>query len=174
MSKTSFNLGRIRGVVFDVDGVLSPSTIPMNEAGVPMRMVNIKDGYALQLAVKCGIKIAIITGADTPSIKVRYNALGITDIYMKAAEKLPILNLWLEKEGLKYDEVAYCGDDIPDIIAMRNVGLAVAPADAAHEVKQIAGYITCANGGYGVARELLEQMLRAKHLWMNESTAFGW
>jgi 3-deoxy-D-manno-octulosonate 8-phosphate phosphatase (KDO 8-P phosphatase) len=174
MSKTSFDLSKLKGIVFDIDGVLSPSTIPMNDAGVPMRMVNIKDGYAMQLAVKCGLKIAIITGANTESIKVRYNALGIDDVYLKAAEKLPILEEWLSKEGLSAHEVAYCGDDIPDIIPMRKVALAVAPADAAHEVKQIAHYITTANGGYGVARELLEQVLRAKRLWMNDSKAFGW
>lgn len=174
MSKTSFDLSKLRGVVFDVDGVLSPATIPMNDEGVPMRMVNIKDGYAMQLAVKCGIKIAIITGANVESIAVRYNALGIDDVYLKASDKLPVLHRWLQKEGLRADEVAFCGDDIPDIIAMRHVGLAVAPADAAHEVKQISNYITSAIGGHGVARELLEQVLRAKHLWMNDSTAFGW
>lgn len=174
MSKTSFDLGAIHGVVFDVDGVLSPSTIPMNDEGVPMRMVNIKDGYAMQLAVKRGLKIAIITGANTPSIAVRYKALGINDVYLKAAEKLPILQQWLDKEGLAPKEVAYCGDDIPDYQVMNYVGLAVAPADAAHEIKGIADYITVANGGHGVARELLEQILRAKDLWMSDQTAFGW
>lgn len=174
MSKTSFDLSTINGVVFDVDGVLSPSTIPMNESGVPMRMVNIKDGYAMQLAVKRGLKIAIITGANTPSITVRYNALGIKDVYLKAAEKLPVLNEWMAKEGLQASEVLYCGDDIPDITAMEVVGLAVAPADAAHEVKDMAGYITEAAGGYGVAREVLEQILRAKEMWMSDSKAFGW
>jgi 3-deoxy-D-manno-octulosonate 8-phosphate phosphatase (KDO 8-P phosphatase) len=174
MSKTNFDLSTIRGVIFDVDGVLSPSTIPMNDDGVPMRMVNIKDGYAVQLAVKRGLKIAIITGANTPSIAVRYNALGIEDVYLKAAEKVPIMQQWLKKEKLKPQEVAYCGDDIPDIPAMQKVGLAVAPADAAHEVKEIAYYVTHAQGGYGVARELIEQILRAKDMWINDNKAFGW
>lgn len=174
MSKTSFDLSKLRGIVFDVDGVLSPSTIPMNDQGVPMRMVNIKDGYAMQLAAKCGIRMAIITGANTESIRVRYEALGIKDVYLRAAEKMPVLKMWLEQEGLSLADVAYVGDDIPDIVPMREVALAVAPADAAHEVKQVAKYITVADGGHGVARELLEQVLRAKHLWMNESKAFGW
>lgn len=174
MSKTNFDLSRIRGVVFDVDGVLSPSTIPMGDDGVPQRMVNIKDGYALQLAVKRGIKIAIITGANTESLRLRYAALGIEDIYLKAAQKMPVLKQWLDKEGLGADEVAYCGDDIPDIPPMRAVALAVAPADAASEVKAVAGYVTVAAGGYGVARELLEQMLRVRGLWLSDDTAFGW
>lgn len=174
MSKVNYPLDQIRGVVFDVDGVLSPSTIPMSEAGIPMRMVNIKDGYALQLAAKSGIKIAIITGANTESLHVRYNSLGIHDVYLRAAHKLPVLQKWMAEQGLEPAQVAYCGDDIPDISCMRHVGLPVAPADAAPEVRGIAKYITVANGGYGVARELLEQVLAAHGKWMSDADAFGW
>lgn len=174
MSKIDHPLTNIRGVVFDVDGVLSPSLVPMSDDGVPMRMANLKDGYALQLAVKCGLKIAIITGANTESIRTRYSALGIHDIFLSSAQKLPILTKWMKDNDLHPDEVAYAGDDIPDIPPMQAVGLAVAPADAAAEVKQGARYITTASGGYGVARELLEQILRAKGQWMNDTKAFGW
>lgn len=174
MSKTDFDLQTIRGVVFDVDGVLSPSTIPMNEQGVPQRMVNIKDGYAMQLAVKRGLKIAVITGADTHSIIHRYALLGIKDVYIKASDKKPVLEQWLARNGLTAEQVAYVGDDIPDIQCMQHVGLAVAPADAAVEVKEISRYITQAQGGYGVARELLEEILKAHGLWMSHADAFGW
>ncbi len=174
MSKTAFDLRRIQGVIFDVDGVLSPSTIPVGDDGVPRRMVNIKDGYAMQLAVKRGLHIAIITGADTPAIVNRYTMLGIKDIYIKAADKGPVMDRWLAENGLSKDDVAYVGDDIPDIQCMRRVGLAVAPADAAAEIKDTAQYITQASGGYGVGRELLEQILKAKDLWMSHADAFGW
>lgn len=174
MSKINYDLSSIRGIAFDVDGVLSPSTIPMGADGVPQRMVNIKDGYALQLAVKCGLKIAIITGADTESLRVRYGALGIKDIYLKASHKLPILKEWMESNELNSEEVAYCGDDIPDLPAMHAVGLAVAPCDADVEIKAAANYITVASGGYGVARELLEQILRARGEWLTDAKAFGW
>lgn len=174
MSKINHPLTNIQAIAFDVDGVLSPTLIPMNEDGVPMRMANLKDGYALQFAVKCGIKIAIISGANTESIRTRYNALGITDIYLAAAQKLPILQQWMQQNNLSPADVAYCGDDIPDIPPMQAVGLPVAPADAAVEVKQAAKYITNADGGHGVARELLEQILRAKGLWMQDTKAFGW
>ncbi len=169
-----YDLTKIRAAVFDVDGVLSPSTVPMNDAGVPMRMVNIKDGYAMQLAAKKGLKMAIITGADTPSIAVRYNALGIKDVYLKAADKLPLLDRWMDANGLLPEEVAYVGDDIPDIPALRRVGLSIAPADAAVDVRRIVSYISPVDGGHGVARELLEQVLRAKGLWMTHADAFGW
>lgn len=174
MSKINHPLTNIRAIAFDVDGVLSPTLIPMNENGVPMRMANLKDGYALQFAVKCGLKIAIISGANTESLRTRYGALGITDIYLSAAHKLPILQKWMQENDLNPQDVAYCGDDIPDIPPMQVVGLPVAPADAAVEVKQAAGYITSAMGGYGVARELLEQILRAQGKWMQDTKAFGW
>lgn len=174
MSKIAYDLSRIKGVVFDVDGVLSPSTIPMDADGHPSRMVNIKDGYALQLAVKRGIHIAIITGADTPALKVRYQGLGITDIYLKAAHKEPVLREWMALRGLRPDEVAYVGDDIPDIKPMQVCGLSVCPADAAVDVKAISLYISPVTGGYGVARDLLEQLLRVRGEWMSDHKAFGW
>ena len=174
MSRIDYDLRLIRGIVFDVDGVLSPSTIPMAPDGMPMRMVNIKDGYALQLAVKCGLKMAIITGADSMAIDVRYRALGIRDIYLKASHKVPLLREWMHRNKFTRDEVAYVGDDIPDLEAMRLVGLKVCPADAATDIRMIADYISPVNGGHGVARDLLEQMLRAQGIWMADEKAFGW
>lgn len=174
MSKIDYPLEKIKGVAFDVDGVLSPSTVPMSDNGVPQRMVNIKDGYALQHAVKCGLKIAIITGANTESLIRRYGALGIKDVFLSAAHKLPILEKWMADNCLNNDEVAYMGDDIPDITCLQQVGLPAVPADAASEVKVGARYITNAAGGYGAARELLEQILRAQGKWMHDTEAFGW
>lgn len=174
MSRIDYDLTAIRGIAFDVDGVLSPSTIPMGADGYPQRMVNIKDGYALQLAVKMGLEIAIITGAWSESIANRYKSLGITDIHLKADYKLPVLEDWMERRGLSSHEVAFVGDDIPDIPAMQNVGLPVAPADAAPDVRAIACFITKSDGGYGVARELIEEILKSKGLWMTSDKAFGW
>ncbi|MBO4945571.1 MAG: HAD hydrolase-like protein [Muribaculaceae bacterium] len=174
MSRIDYDLTLIRGIAFDVDGVLSPSTIPMAPDGMPMRMVNIKDGYAMQLAVKCGIDMAIITGADANAIAVRYNALGIKDVYLKAAHKVPLLNDWMKRHGLKREEVAYVGDDIPDMEAMKIVGLKVCPDDAATDIRMMADYISPVKGGYGVARDLLEQVLRARGQWMSDEKAFGW
>lgn len=174
MSKIDYDLTLIDGLVFDIDGVLSPSTVPMGTDGAPMRMVNVKDGYSIQLAVKKGIKIAIISGAADEALLKRYNALGVTDIYLKAADKMPCLLDWLEKTGLTPERVAYMGDDIPDICVMQAVGLPCAPRDADEGVKAVARYITQANGGYGAGRELVEQVLRAKGLWMSHADAFGW
>jgi 3-deoxy-D-manno-octulosonate 8-phosphate phosphatase (KDO 8-P phosphatase) len=174
MSKIDYDLTKIKAIAFDVDGVLSPSTIPMDENGIPRRMANIKDGYAMQLAVKRGLHMAIITGADTPSVAKRYNMLGIEDVYLKASMKLPILKEWMSRYGLQPEQVAYVGDDIPDIQAMNYVGLAVAPKDADVEVKRVARFVSTADGGHGVARELLEEIMRAQGCWMSDEHAFGW
>ena len=110
----NYDLTKIRALVFDVDGVLSAETITLHPNGEPMRTVNIKDGYALQLAVKCGLHVAIITGGRTESVRKRYEGLGITDIYMGAAVKTKEFAELLSKYNLKPEEVLYMGDDIPD------------------------------------------------------------
>lgn len=174
MSKIDYDLTLIKGIVFDVDGVLSPSTIPLGADGVPSRMVNIKDGYALQLAVKLGYKIAIITGGISDAVQKRFSALGIKDIFMGSSMKIDILKTWMTDNELVPEQVAYVGDDIPDMQTMLHVGMPVAPADASADILGIARYISPVNGGYGVARDLLEEILRANGQWLNTSKAFGW
>lgn len=174
MSGIDYNLKKIRGFAFDVDGVLSPSTIPMSDSGEPMRMVNIKDGYALQLAVKKGYHIAIITGGRTESVRFRYEALGIKDVFLGASHKIDIFKTWMKSRGLAPEETLYMGDDIPDLHCMREAGLACAPCDACHEALKIASYISRSIGGYGCGRDVIEQVLRANGDWMSDETAFGW
>lgn len=174
MSRIDYDLTKIKGIVFDVDGVLSPSTIPMNSEGVPMRMVNIKDGYALQLAVRSGLDIAIITGGREEAIRKRYEALGVTDIYLGSSHKLPILKEWANGKGLEMEEIAYMGDDIPDLLCLRAVGLPTCPHDAAWEVKSESRYISPFTGGYGCGRDLIEQVLKVRGQWLDDDLAFGW
>lgn len=174
MSGINYDLKKIRGFAFDVDGVLSPSTIPMSEAGEPMRMVNIKDGYALQLAVKKGYHIAIITGGKTESVRFRYEALGIKDIFLGAAHKIDIFRMWMLRCGLSPEETLYMGDDIPDLKCMHEAGLACAPADACHEILASAHYVSRINGGYGCGRDVIEQVLKANGDWLSDEKAFGW
>ncbi len=170
----NYDLTKTRAFVFDVDGVLSPSTIPMGADGVPCRMANIKDGYALQLAIKQGYKIAIITGGISEAVKNRYNALGITDVFMGSAMKLPILRGWMADNELTSESTVYVGDDIPDYECMLEAGLSVAPADAASEILSVAGYVSQAEGGHGVARDIIEQVMKAQGKWMSTEKAFGW
>lgn len=174
MSAINYDLKKIRGIAFDVDGVLSSSLIPIHLSGEPMRMMNTKDGYAIQLAVKHGINIAVITGANSDSIYKRFYNLGVKDIYTGASIKLPYFNEWKEKRGMEYDEIVYVGDDIPDYDVMKLAGLPVAPADAANDIKSIAKYISPFKGGEGCGRDIIEQILKAQGKWLNDPRAFGW
>ena len=169
-----YDLKKIKAFVFDVDGVLSPSTIPLGEDGYPRRMANVKDGYALQLAVKKGYRIAIISGGKGEPIYARFSSLGIDSIYLNASKKLPILKEWMEKKGLQPEEVIYMGDDIPDLQCMRHVGLPCAPFDACNEARQTALYISNFTGGYGCARDILEQVMKAQNNWLNDPEALHW
>ncbi|MDD2960856.1 MAG: HAD-IIIA family hydrolase [Muribaculaceae bacterium] len=174
MSGINYDLSKIKGFAFDVDGVLSASQIPLHPSGEPMRMINIKDGYALQLAIKHGYHIAIITGGNTESVKRRFEGLGIPDVYMGAAVKLPILESWMEKHKLKPEEVIYMGDDIPDFEAMIKIGLSACPADAASDILKIAGYVSPYAGGAGCGRDIIEQVMKAQGEWLSDKRAFGW
>lgn len=169
MSKIDYDLTKIRGLAFDVDGVLSPSTVPLDVSGLPLKMCNVKDGYALQLAVKNGLKIAVISGGTSRAVINRMHLLGIFDIWENASDKLPAMIEWMNKNGLTKEEVVYMGDDIPDLRCLRKAGLPCCPYDAAWEVKQESAFISAHSGGYGAVRDIIEQVLRAQNLWQPDA-----
>lgn len=170
-----YDLTKIKALVFDVDGVLSANTVSINEAdGAPNRTANIKDGYALHLAAQQGIRLCIITGGKSIGVYRRYRVLGVEDIYQGVSHKLPVLKRWMEVRGLRREEVCYMGDDVPDIPSLRFAGLSCCPADAAFEARDASIYISPIAGGMGCVRDVAEQVLKAKGLWMNEADAFGW
>lgn len=169
-----YDLTKIKAVAFDVDGVLSAETIVLASNGEPLRTVNIKDGYAIQLAQKQGLRVAIITGGRTEAVRLRYAGLGVEDIYMGSAIKIKTYEEFCSKYGLHDEEILYMGDDIPDLEVMRRVGCPCCPADACPEVRDISIYVSHCKGGYGCGRDVLEQVLRAHGKWMNDEKAFGW
>lgn len=173
MSSINYDLTKIKAFIFDIDGVLSKQTIALSSDGEPLRTANIRDGYAINLAIKNGYGVAIITGANTDSIRIRYEALGVRHIYLKSSIKMTNFLDYLGQTGYKPEEIVYFGDDIPDYHVMCQVGLPVAPADAAPEIKEIAKYISRFDGGEGVGRDVIEQVLKVQGNWMNEE-AFGW
>ena len=170
----NYDLNKIRAIIFDIDGVMSAETINLDADGVPLRTVNIKDGYAIQLAMKLGLRIAILTGARVDSVRVRYEGLGVEDIYIGCAVKIETYDRFLAKYGLSDDEVMYMGDDIPDLEVMRRVGCPVCPKDACSEIKDVSVYISDRKGGYGCGRDVIEQTLRAQGKWVMNAKAFGW
>lgn len=173
MSRIDYDLRKIKAIAFDMDGVLSASTVAVREDGTLQRHSNVKDGYALQLAVRCGLEIAIISGAKDLSMLPAYKSLGLKDIFFHSADKEERMMKWMTDRNLKAEEVAYVGDDIPDIPAMRLVGLPCVPADASIEAKAEALYISPVNGGCGVARDLIAQILTVQGKWM-KADCFSW
>lgn len=174
MSKFATDLSQIEAVIFDVDGVLSRTTTVMNEAGIPMRTANVRDGYAIKEAARCGITIGIISGAFADNVPKRYGPLGVKHIYMGQASKRQALEHFVKKSGVPLERILFCGDDIPDIAVMKLCGCAIAPQDAAPEVKAIAHQILPVRGGEGVARMVLEELLKMKGLWLKDEGAFEW
>ncbi len=170
----NYDLTKVKAIIFDVDGVLSLNTIQMSAEGMPVRTVNIKDGYAIQLAVKMGLRLAIISGGTDKGVEERYRKLGMKDIFMSCSTKIKVLNQYLADNDLKADEVIYVGDDIPDYEIMQVVGCPCCPADACSDIKAISTYVSPYEGGMGCARDIIEQVLRAQGHWLSSAKAFGW
>jgi 3-deoxy-D-manno-octulosonate 8-phosphate phosphatase (KDO 8-P phosphatase) len=164
---------QIKGFVLDVDGVLTDGSVVVMENGDQVRIMNIKDGYALQLAVKCGYTVAIISGGRSIGVKNRLEGLGVQHIYMGSGEKLPVFERFLQDSGLKAEEVIYIGDDMPDIPVMQTVGISIAPADAAKDVLKIASWVSALQGGKGCVREVIEMVMKSQGRWY-ASDSFIW
>ncbi|MDA9554739.1 HAD hydrolase family protein [Pelobium sp.] len=158
-------LKNITTFIFDVDGVLTNGNILVTETGEQLRQYNIKDGYAIQLAIKKGYQVAVITGAKTEAVNLRLQGLGIQHIYLNASYKMEPFLDFLSKTGLKREEIVYVGDDLPDQEIMEQVAIAVAPADAVEEIKAVSSYISPFYGGAGVARDIIEKVLKVQGKW---------
>lgn len=163
----------IKAVIFDFDGVLSDGKILVLPDGEQLRYSSVKDGYALQLAVKKGLKIVVISGGKSESMIRRFEALGITDYFLDVSNKKYVFDEYLKQNNLDYNQILYMGDDIPDYEIMKLVSIATCPADAVEEIKNISHYISKFNGGNGAARDVLEQVMKIQNLWF-DNDAFHW
>jgi 3-deoxy-D-manno-octulosonate 8-phosphate phosphatase (KDO 8-P phosphatase) len=173
MTNFKEDLVKVKAFIFDIDGVLSLQTINLNSFGVPNRTVNLRDGYALQLAIKKGYLVGVISGSNSKEYQRRLKLLGVKDIYLNSRTKLEHFNYFLKKHNLNSSDVLFMGDDIPDFEVMKKAGVAVCPADADSEIKQISSYISDKRGGEGCVRDVIEQVLRLHKNWM-DSGAFTW
>jgi 3-deoxy-D-manno-octulosonate 8-phosphate phosphatase (KDO 8-P phosphatase) len=153
--------------IFDVDGVLTDGTVLVLENGLQARRMSIKDGYALQLAIKKGYRLLVISGAAASPVIDRLNKLGITDIHMGLSDKKAFIKNFISNKNLSADQVLFMGDDIPDLSAMSVVGLPVCPADAVMEIKEVSKYISPLNGGCGCVRDVIEKVLKLKGDWQH-------
>ena len=158
-------LSNITTIILDVDGVLTNGLVTIMSDGQLLRQMNIKDGYALKTAVDAGLRICIISGGKNDGVKTRLENLGIKDVYLGIHNKIEKYYEILDGYQLVKDEIAYMGDDIPDVPVMKLVGLPCCPQDAVAEVKAISKYISHKNGGEGCVRDILEQILKVQGKW---------
>lgn len=164
-------LKNISAFVLDVDGVLTNGTLLLTEAGEQLRQFNIKDGYALQLAVKKGFKIAVISGAKSKGVEARIKGLGIKDVFLGVDSKPEVYHDFLNSSGLSSGQVLFIGDDIPDLQLMKLAGLSACPSDAVEEIKALADYISPRKGGDACVREILEKVLKIQGCWLDDEVS---
>jgi len=155
-------------LIFDIDGVLSASNVLISEKGELLRSTNVKDGYILRYAIQKGLRVIILSGGLNEAVKIRYDALGIPDVIIKSKRKIEDFANLKAKYNLDEEKTLYMGDDIPDYELLKIVGVACCPADAADEIKEISLFVSSKKGGEGCVREITEQVLRAKGLWMDD------
>ena len=155
----------IKTFVFDVDGVLTDGTLLILKDGQMCRSMNIKDGYALQLAIKKGYRIVIISGGTSEEVKERLQRLKLTDVFMQVEDKQAFLLDYVKNNNLSWNEMLFMGDDIPDYSCMLLTALACCPADAVPEIKSISKYISAYKGGEGCVRDVIEKVLKLNNDW---------
>ncbi|UEG49308.1 HAD-IA family hydrolase [Ferruginibacter lapsinanis] len=160
----------IKTFVFDVDGVLATDTLLVLSGGEMARNMNSKDGYALQLAVKKGYRVVIISGGLSEAVRERLNRLGIQDVFLGVNHKKEKLQQYVAENNLSLNETLYMGDDIPDYTCMQLVGLPCCPADAVPEIKEISKYISPIIGGGGCGRDVIEKVLKLNNDWGLDTT----
>ncbi|WP_242086388.1 KdsC family phosphatase [Aestuariivivens sediminis] len=158
-------LEHITTFIFDVDGVLTDGSVIVTTKGEMLRTMSIKDGYAIKMAVNKGYNIGIISGGTNEGVRLRLEGLGVKDIYLGAHNKMEQLNIYFSKRGIKHENVLYMGDDVPDIPAMKMIGLPCCPQDAVPEIKAISKYVSHKKGGKGAARDVIEQVLKVQGKW---------
>ncbi len=169
MSNTLSLFTNIKVFVLDIDGVLTNGNLIVLPNGVMARTMNVKDGYALQLAIKKGYKVVIISGGYSEELIERFNLLGVTDVYLKISDKLWVLNDYLSKNNLSLNDCLFMGDDIPDAEVMQAVYLPCCPADAVPEIKQISKYQSTFKGGEGCVRDIIEKVMKLHNNWQHSN-----
>ncbi|MGB1075168.1 MAG: KdsC family phosphatase [Flavobacteriales bacterium] len=157
----------IKRIAFDYDGVFTNGTILLMPDGSQVRQSTVRDGYALQWAARQGVPISLITGGKEDSVRKRLNALGVQDVHLGCRDKLKVVNSLCQEEWkIDISELAYMGDDMPDLPVLKSCGLSMCPADAVPEVLSACQYISPVGGGQGCVRDVLEKVMKERGIWL--------
>ncbi len=156
---------KIQLILSDVDGVMTDGGIIFDNQGIETKRFHVRDGLGIRLWQRAGGRFGIITARNSHIVKLRATELGIDIVRQGFSDKLPAAKEVIVDAGLSLDAVCYIGDDLTDLPVLRNVGLAVAVADAAGEVRERAGFVTRTVGGHGAVRETIETILKAQRRW---------
>lgn len=167
-------LPKITTLIFDVDGVLTDGMVTLLPNGDQVRSLNSRDGFALQLAVRKGFRICIITGGNSKNVKMQLSKMGITDVYLRVFHKMETYDDIKIMYDLTDEEILYMGDDLPDFEIMQKVGVPTCPKNAAREIKDISTYISDQDGGQGCVRDIVEKVLRSQDKWANKPEDLTW
>jgi len=159
------HLNDINTFMFDVDGVFTDGSLLIDNNGDLLRTMNVKDGYAVKIALTQGYNVCIITGGNNEAVKSRLNGLGVEDIYLNSHDKVIAFKDYMSKKKVTSEQILYMGDDLPDIPVMNRIGLPTCPQDAVSEVKAASKYISHINGGKGCVRDVIEQVLKVQDKW---------
>lgn len=152
----------VKMLILDVDGVLTDGKLIYNSDGIELKAFDVKDGYGLVRLKQSGVKIGIITAKSSSIVETRAKDLGVDALYQNAGDKLTAYNDIKEKYGITDHEIAYIGDDVPDLVVLRKTGVPIAVHDAVEAVKRASVYITKKCGGNGAVREVAEFIMQAK------------
>ncbi len=158
-------MNNITTFIFDVDGVLTDSSVHVTEKGEMLRIMNIRDGFAMKAAIESGYNVCIISGGSNEGVRIRLKNLGINDIHLASPDKVATFNEYTALYNINPEQVLYMGDDIPDYHVMQLVGLPTCPQDASPEIKGISTYISHKNGGKGAVRDVIEQVMKVQGKW---------
>ena len=169
--KTNYKnlLNDISAFVFDVDGVFTDSSVQITSNGELLRTMSVRDGYAVKQAVDAGYTICVITGGKHVGVKLRLEGLGVKEVHLGVQDKVSVIKRFLENEQLQQHQVAYMGDDLPDLEAIQLAGLRSCPQDAVPEIKAICDYVSHRDGGKGCVRDLVEQVMRVQQKWPGQN-----
>ena len=157
---------KVTTFIFDIDGVLTDSTVILLDNGLQARRMNIKDGLGLQMAIRNGFRVATISGSYSEPVMERLKKLGIKDIQMSVADKKEFVSAYVSQNDLRWDEILYMADDLPDIDVMKVVGLPCCPADAVPEILELSKYISPIKGGLGCVRDVIQKVLKVQDKWI--------